>query len=307
MPIDSVRLNFSAESLGLLNAVLALIMFGVALELDLGRFRDVARNPRALLTGMFAVLVVFPLATAALVRVVKPPPSVALGMLLVATSPGGNMSNFLTHLARGNTALSITLTALATVAAVVTTPLMFTLLASTNPHTAELLQRVTLDAGEMVRAFVVLVIVPLLAGRLLAAFLPRTAQRISRPMRLLSIGFFVLFVFLALRANWSFFTTWVGQVAGYVALQDTMALMLGYGVARLARLHEEDRRAIAIECGIRNSGLSLVLIFAFFGGLGGMAITAAWWGIWHIASGLTLAFWWSRRAPSAPSASPRLA
>lgn len=297
--MDAVRLNFSPESLGALNAVLALIMFGIALDLDARAFREVGRAPRAVVAGLAGVFVLFPAATFVMIRVLQPPPSVALGMLLVASSPGGNMSNFLTHLARGNTALSITLTAVSTAVALVLTPASFALWASLDPRTAPLLRAFELDAGEIVRTFALIVLLPLLLGRVVAQRWPRLASRLSRPMRVLSIACFVVFVVLALRLNWPFFTAYVGQVAGYVALQDTTALVLGYGLAASLRLPEGDRRALAIECGIRNSGLALVLIFAFFGGLGGMAITAAWWGVWHVVSGLAVAGWWSRRPGTA--------
>ena len=293
--MDAVRLDFSPGSLTALNAVLALIMFGIALDLDLGAFRRVGHAPRAVVAGLVAVFVLFPAATFLMVLALEPPPSVALGMLLVASCPGGNMSNFLTHLARGNTALSITLTALSTGAALVLTPLGFATWASLDPRTAPLLRAFELDAAGIVRTFALIVVLPLAAGRLVAMRDPGLAARLGRPMRVLSILCFVAFVVAALRLNWAFFTRYVGQVAGYVALQDTTALALGYGLAAALRLPEPDRRALAIECGIRNSGLALVLIFAFFGGLGGMAITAAWWGVWHVVSGLALAGWWSRR------------
>jgi BASS family bile acid:Na+ symporter len=305
--VDTVRLNFSPESLGVLNAVLALIMFGIALDLDGRAFQRVGRAPRAVVAGLAGVFVLFPAATFLMIRVLEPPPSVALGMLLVASCPGGNMSNFLTHLARGNTALSITLTALSTMAALVATPAGFALWASLDPRTAPLLRAFELDAGAILRTFVLIVVLPLVAGRVVAARAPRLAARLSRPMRLLSIGCFAAFVVAALRLNWPFFTRYVGQVAGWVALQDTAALGLGYALAAVLRLPEPDRRAVALECGIRNSGLALVLVFAFFGGLGGMAITAAWWGVWHVVSGLAIAGWWSRRPVAMPPGAPATA
>ena len=102
----------------------------------------------------------------------------------------------------------------------------------------------------------------------------------------------------ALAANWRYFLNYVGFVVVAVFLHNGLALVTGYYVARLAGLPERDRRAVSIEVGIQNSALGLVLIFNFFGGLGGMAIVTAWWGIWHIVSGLTVATLWSRRPPA---------
>ncbi len=122
-------------------------------------------------------------------------------------------------------------------------------------------------------------------------------------MQALSLVVFGLFVIGALAANWRYFLNYVGFVVIAVFLHNALALATGYYVARLAGLPERDRRAVSIEVGIQNSALGLALIFNFFGGLGGMAIVTAWWGIWHIISGLTIATFWSRRPPvqAAPS------
>jgi BASS family bile acid:Na+ symporter len=116
-------------------------------------------------------------------------------------------------------------------------------------------------------------------------------------MKIFSLVFFLLFVLAALAANWKYFLVYVGMVVAVVFVHNASALLTGYGMAFAARLPERDRRAVAIECGIQNSGLGLILIFNFFDGLGGMAVVAAWWGIWHIVAGLTVATLWSKRPP----------
>ena len=88
------------------------------------------------------------------------------------------------------------------------------------------------------------------------------------------------------------------QVALFVFVLNALALTLGYYSAKLARLPEADRRAVSFEVGIQNSGFGLALVFNFFGGLGGMAIVAAWWGIWHLIAGTALATWWRKHAPA---------
>jgi BASS family bile acid:Na+ symporter len=115
------------------------------------------------------------------------------------------------------------------------------------------------------------------------------AARARTPFRILSLGVFVAFVVLALGANWDYFLKYTHRVVTSVFLLNALGLVLGYVAASAARLPQADRRAVSIEVGIQNSGLGLVLVFNFFAGLGGMAITAAWWGIWHILAGLTLA------------------
>ena len=100
---------------------------------------------------------------------------------------------------------------------------------------------------------------------------------------------------MALSANWQHFLDFVGLVVFGVLIHNALALSLGYWSGRCLGLEMRDVRAVSIEVGIQNSALGLILIFNFFDGLGGMAIVAAWWGIWHIIAGLSLALFWSRR------------
>lgn len=295
--IDAVRLNFSPESLVALNVVLALVMFGVALDMKLEDFKGIGSAPRAVLIGLVAQFVLLPAIAWALTMVLEPQPSIALGMILVASCPGGNISNFLTNFARGNTALSVTVTAFSTVGAMIFTPFNTAFWGSMNPATREILARIAIDPVEMLGAVAILLVVPAVLGMTVARHFPGFAARSRKPFRILSLVVFGLFVVGALAANWDYFLTYVHRVVIGVFLLNALGLAGGYGAAWLARLPERDRRAVSIEVGIQNSGLGLVLVFNFFAGLGGMAITAAWWGIWHILAGLTLATWWRRHPP----------
>ncbi|MGB5102381.1 MAG: bile acid:sodium symporter family protein [Steroidobacteraceae bacterium] len=295
--IDAVRLNFSPESLVALNVILALVMFGVALDMKLEDFKGIGAAPRAVLIGLAAQFVLLPAIAWALTMVLKPQPSIALGIILVASCPGGNISNFLTNFARGNTALSVTVTAFSTVGAMFFTPFNTAFWGSMNPATREILTRIAIDPVEMLAAVAVLLVVPALLGMTVARYFPAFAARSRKPFRILSLVVFAAFVIGALAANWDYFLTYVHRVVIGVFLLNALGLAGGYAAARLARLREADRRAVSIEVGIQNSGLGLVLVFNFFGGLGGMAITAAWWGIWHILAGTALATWWRRHPP----------
>ena len=299
--VDLVRLNFNPQSLALLNAILGLVMFGVALDLKLADFRGVLTLPKATLIGMLGQFVLLPAFTFLLVLAIRPAPSIALGMLLVAACPGGNVSNFLTHHARGNTPLSVTMTALSTIAAIVMTPFNLSFWGGLHPQGAQILREVALNPAEMVVAVLLLLGVPMAAGLFVSHRLPRLAARLRKPMRWFGLVALGLFVLGALAANWRYFLDYVGYVVFAVFLHNALALLTGYWAARFAGLPERDRRAVSIEVGIQNSGLGLILIFNFFDGLGGMAIVTAWWGVWHLISGLTVATWWSRRAP-APAA-----
>lgn len=299
--IDAVRLNFNPASLVALNAILALVLFGVALDMKWSDFTSIRSAPRGTLIGLLGQFLLLPAVAYALAQVLQPAPSIALGMILVSACPGGNISNFLTHYARGNTALSITISAFSTLGSLFFTPFNLSFWGSLDPGTRRILHEVALSPWEVLVAIVFLLGIPAALGMAVAHRWPRFAARAHRPFKVLSLVVFGLFIVGALAANWSYFLGYVGRVVLVVFLMNGLGLVVGYWSARLAGLPERDRRAVSIEVGIQNSGFGLVLVFNFFEGLGGMAIVAAWWGIWHIVSGLALAAWWRRRNP-APAA-----
>lgn len=295
--IDLVRLNFNPQSLWALNFIIGLVMFGVALDLKTSDFKAVLSSPKPVLIGMAGQFILLPAFTFLLVLAIRPAPSIALGMMLVAACPGGNISNFLTHYAKGNTALSITMTAISTAVAIIMTPLNLSLWGGLHPQGSQILKVVALDPFEMLLAVFFLLGLPMVAGMWAGYRWPRAAARVQKPMKIFSICVFGLFVLGALAANWRYFLDYVGFVVVAVFLHNGLALLTGYYAARFTGLPERDRRAVSIEVGIQNSALGLILIFNFFDGLGGMAIVTAWWGIWHIISGLSVATFWSRRPP----------
>jgi BASS family bile acid:Na+ symporter len=296
--IDLVRLNFNPQTLLLLNFVLGFVMFGVSLELKAEDFTEALRTPRALVIGLLGHHLLFPALTFVLVLLLEPRPSIALGMILVSSCPAGNISNFLTHYAKGNTALSVSISTLSTLAAIVMTPLNIAFWGALYEPAQPLLRSVAVNPLEMLLHVFLLLGLPLAAGLFVSRRWPRFTARAQKPMKYFSLIFFLLFVIAALAANWQYFLLYVGMVVGVVLVHNASALLMGYGLAWGVKLPERDRRAVAIECGIQNSGLGLILIFNFFDGLGGMAVITAWWGIWHIVAGLSVATFWSRRPPA---------
>jgi bile acid:Na+ symporter, BASS family len=293
--VDQIHLNFDQSGLLALNAVIGLMMYGMALDMRLEDFKRVIRSPRGPAIGLGAQFILLPAFTFVLTLILPVTPSMALGMMLVAACPGGNLSNVMTYLAKGNPALSVSMTAVSTAAAVVMTPLNLALWGSLNPATNAILRRVSLNPLDVFQTIVLILGIPLLLGIITSRAYPQLAARIRKPFKTISIVIFCLFVLVTLGANWQNFLRAIGLVAFGVFAHNALALTIGYASARAFGLDERDRRAVAIEVGIQNSALALVLIFQFFGGLGGMAIIAGWWGIWHIISGLTLVFFWSRR------------
>ena len=292
--IDQVTLNFSEANLFYLNLSLGFIMFGVAINLRAEDFLRVLRSPKAALAGMFSQFFILPAITLLLVLIIQPRPSFALGMILVAACPGGNISNFMVAMARGNTALSVSLTAVSSTLAIFMTPINLTLWGGMYEPTASILTQVSLDFWQLLKTITMLLLVPIILGMLLRSWKPKVADRLHPIMHYSSIFIFAAIVSLAFSANFNLFLEYIHLVLLLVLTHNAVALTTGYHVGKLFSLDQADRRSISIETGIQNSGLGLILIFSFFEGLGGMAIVAAWWGIWHIISGLSLAYFWSR-------------
>jgi BASS family bile acid:Na+ symporter len=301
LEIDQVQLNFSPDSLFVLNLSLGLIMFGVALELSISDFKRLLSAPRPVFAGVFAQFLMLPALTFLLVYAMEPAPSMALGMILVAACPGGNVSNFMSLLAKGNAALSVSLTAMATLLAIFMTPFNFAFWGSLYGPTQSLLQEVSLNPFQLLRTVAILLGVPLVLGMVFSHYFPSLTQRILKPLRFLSILIFAAIVGIAFANNFDFFLLYIHLIFFLVLIHNAIALGSGYLWARLLGLSEANCRALSIETGIQNSGLGLILIFNFFDGLGGMAIVAAWWGIWHIIAGLGVASFWRRRPLMAPS------
>lgn len=293
--IDSVVINFNAGSVILLNICVGFIMFGVALDIQLSDFKRVFQAPRLPLIGLASEYILLPLITILMILLFKPAPSFALGMILLTTCPGGSVSNYMVHLSKGNTALSITLTSVTTLAAVVLTPLGFTLLAQFFPSTAHLLRTIDVDIFEVIKSIFAMIVLPLTLGMICRAQFPKITAKINRPISTLSMIVFLSFVAGAIVSNWANISAYVHCVFFVIALHNGLALLAGFSFARLMGLNKSDSRAISIETGIQNTALGLAITFQFFDGLGGMALVLAWWGIWHLFSGFLLALLWRRK------------
>ncbi len=293
--IDQIQLNFNPAALQFLNIILALVMFGVALDLRVDDFKRVVRMPRAPLIGLASQFFVMPAFATLILLLLQPHPSLALGIILVAACPGGNVSNFFTALGGGNAALSVSMSAISTMCSIVMTPFNFMFWGRINPLTADLLREIEIAPGQIFMTVLTILIIPTLFGMLTAHNLPRLAGRLLKPMRILSVFVFVGFILAALAANWENFLAHTGLAFWIVLIVNGAALLLGFWLARLFGLAPRDCKAVCFETGIQNSGFGLILIFNFFSGLGGMALVAAWWGVWHLITGLNLSLFWRWR------------
>ena len=294
--IDQLRLNFNPQGLLALNAVIGLMMFGMALDIKTEDFKRIFRAPKAPVIGLLTQFILLPAFTFLLTLIMRPmipTPSMALGMILIAACPGGNLSNVITYLARGNTAVSVSMTAISSAAAIIMTPLNLHIWGSLNSVTAPILKQVHLEPFQVFQTIFIILGIPLAAGILVSRIWPNFVEKIRKPFKIVSVVIFCGVVLSALGANWHNFLQAIGLVVFAVFIHNALALSLGYSSGRISKLSSRDVRAVTIEVGIQNSALGLTLIFNFFGGLGGMAIIGGWWGIWHIISGLTVAFFWS--------------
>lgn len=293
--LDSLKINFDTEGLWVLNITLAIIMFGVALGITLEDFKRLFNNPKILLTGIISQFFLLPLATFIFIKLVNPMPSIALGMMMVAACPGGNISNFMTQMAKGNAALSVSLTAFSTLISLVMTPFNLEFYGNLYPPTAQILKTVALDPWELVKLVTLILGVPLILGMFVRNKKPKIAQKLSKILKPISLIIFMLFIVIAFYDNLNIFMNYIHYVLILVIAHNILALAIGFYFAKVMHLSYKNQKTLSIETGIQNSGLGLLLIFSFFNGLGGMALLVAFWAIWDIFSGLTLATYWSKQ------------
>jgi BASS family bile acid:Na+ symporter len=288
-----------------LNTVLAIVMFGVALGIKPKTFVDIFKNPRSVLIGLTCQLILLPALTFLLTITFKNwlTPMISLGMILVASCPGGNISNFITHLSKGNTELSVSLTAINTAACVFTTPLNFAFWGNLYIRFADkrdlVLPDLQIPLSDVFVTIVIILGIPLILGILCAQYLPKFAASLKKPMQYLSIAFFIGMVVVAFGGNFDVFIKCIRYIFLVGLVPNLLALGIGFSTSTLLKTHYKDRRTITIETGIQNSGLGLALLLnpyifdpVAWTNNGGMLIITAWWGVWHIVSGLTLAGIW---------------
>ena len=297
--IDSIQVSLNAGGMNTINIVLAFVMFGVALGIKPAMFVEVFRKPKSVLLGMLCQLVLLPALTCGLAILMGSwiSPMMGLGMILVASCPGGNISNFMSSLAKANIELSVSLTAISTALAVLMTPFNFWLWGNLYLHTAAVAAEVptlVIPLWDVFKTIFILLGVPLTLGILTSQFLPIVAKVLKKPLQWASILFFIAMVILSFSSNMDAFLQCVRYIFVVVLIHNLLALSIGFGVGSVAKVLRPDRRTLTIETGIQNSGLGLALmlgtsLFANFPPHGGMLVITAWWGIWHIISGLTVA------------------
>jgi BASS family bile acid:Na+ symporter len=307
LALDQVKINFSATGSHVLNILLAFIMFGVALDIRPKEFTHIFKKPKALIGGLLAQMILLPAVTFGIVLLFYKflSPTVAMGMILVAACPGGNISNFICNWAKGKVELSVSLTAMTTVLAIITTPLNFAFwgdmyIRYLSKHAGHLLQPIVIDPWQMFQTVFILLGIPLILGMLCARFLPAISKKVAPWLQRFSIVLFLAMIVLAFANNFDIFIHYIYFIFIIVLFHNASAFLTGYATGTVFGVTKKERRAISIEVGIQNSGLGLALllnpkIFPPEMAIGGMLLVTAWWGIWHIVAGLSLGTYWHRR------------
>jgi len=307
--LDNVHIALSGGTGVIMSVVLALIMFGIALDIKWETLKNIFKNPKSILTGVCLQWIGLPLVTFLIIMLLTPmlTPMVCLGMLLVASCPGGNISNFISSLSKANIELSVSMTAVSTVFAPLVTPFNFWFWGNMYLKYASLTGSLTIPQlnipfMEIFKTVFIILGIPIILGMLFAHKFPQAAAKIKKPFNIFSIVVFIAMVLGMFIPNWKIFVQYIIFIFILVLFHNASAFGTGYLGSTLMRLPRKDRRAITIEVGIQNSGLGLTMLLnpAIFkpeiwnnpeAGFvyGGMLFVTAWWGIWHIVSGLTLA------------------
>ncbi|MCQ2138825.1 MAG: bile acid:sodium symporter family protein [Bacteroidales bacterium] len=301
--IDSINVTLNAGGMNTINIVLAFVMFGVALGIKPKMFVDVFKSPKSVIVGACCQLICLPLFTCLLAILMLKlgwiSPMMGLGMILVASCPGGNISNFISSLAKANIELSVSLTAISTALAVLLTPANFFLYGSwfinfANNIGVSEIPMLVIPLWDVFKTIFILLGIPLTLGILCSQYLPKVSEKLKKPFQYVSIVFFLVMVVLSFSSNIEAFLQCMKYIVVVVFIHNLLALGIGYGMGAAFKLPFADKKTLTIETGIQNSGLGLALllgtnIFAAFPPHGGLLVITAWWGIWHIIAGLTVA------------------
>ena len=264
--------------------LLGMVMFGMGLTLSLGDFVEVVRRPREVALGVAAQFTVMPLLAFALTRIVPMSPEIAAGVVLVGCCPGGTSSNVMTYLGKGDVALSVTLTTVSTLLAPFVTPFLVWVFAS---------QYLPVNAASMFLSISKVVLIPLALGAAVKAALPNLTTRVIPMLPLVSVTGIVLIVAAVVAVNQPKLAQSGLIVAAVVIAHNGLGYLLGYWASRAAGMGLPQRKTLAIEVGMQNSGLGAALAQAHFSPLA--AVPSAVFSVWHNISGAMIANYFRKR------------
>lgn len=267
-----------------ISLLLGVIMFGMGLTLSLEDFQGIVKAPKSVIIGVVAQYTIMPLLAFGLASVLQLSPEVAVGVILVGCCPGGTASNVMTFLARGNTALSVTITAVSTLLAPILTPTLTLLFAS---------KWLPVSAGDMFLSIVQIVLIPIVLGLVIRMLFQKQVEKSVKVLPLVSVVGIVAVASAVVAVNKASIATSGLLIFSVVILHNLLGLLIGYLLAKLIRLDHADQKAVSIEVGMQNSGLGSALAMAHFAPVA--AVPSALFSVWHNISGPLLANWWGKR------------
>lgn len=272
---------------GYVTILLGIVMFGMGLTLKPIDFKVILTNPFPVIVGILTQFTIMPLVAFALAYLLRLPPELAAGLVLLGSVPGGTASNVMVYLAKGNVALSVAMTSFSTMLAPLMTPLLLYLLAG---------QWLPVEPSALFMSILKIIIIPIILGFIAQKFFPTIVEKGVTVVPLISVFAILIIVSAVTAANAGNVVTAGVLVFVAVFLHNGFGLLLGYVAASLMKLNENDRRAIAIEVGMQNSALGVTLATAHFSPLA--ALPSVWGAIWHNISGPILATYWANKSPA---------
>lgn len=298
--LDTLAINFNRTGNWLLLLFMAVVMYGVALGLKPQFFRGVFNRPRSLFIGLVCQWLVLPFVTFLMCVLLRGfiPPLVAMGLILVASCPGGAVSNFMTSYAKGNAELSVLMSTVTTLGAPIFTPINYAIWGGLyvkymDSRAGEVLRTLQVPPIQIAMTVILIIGVPLLLGLITVKFAPNASAKLKELMRYLSIAVFIVVAAIMISQNIILFEEYIGYIFIIVLIHNLLGFGVGYTASTIGKTPVKDRRAVTLEIGTQNSGLGLLLLFntGIFPpevAKGGMVFVTAWWGVWHIVSGLIL-------------------
>ncbi|MCG6937725.1 MAG: bile acid:sodium symporter family protein [Gammaproteobacteria bacterium] len=272
-----------AEMKAAIVPLLAIIMFSMGLTLSLDDFKRVLYMPKLVISGLLLQYTVMPLAALAVARLLQLNPALLVGLILVGACPGGTASNVITYLARGNVALSISLTSLSTVLAVVLTPAITLFIAGAS---------IEVPAAKMLVSILYIVIFPVVSGLVLRHLFSHIITKFEAYLPFIAVSAIVVIIAVITALNVAQFSRFGVAVLLAVMLHNAIGMLAGYGAAWLLGYRARECRTLAIEVGMQNSGLAVALAIKHFSAAA--ALPGAMFSIWHNISGSVMAYFWSR-------------
>ena len=270
---------------GYITLLLGIVMFGMGMTLKLDDFKLILRYPKGVIIGIVSQFVIMPLLAFALAKIFNLPPEIAVGVILVGCCPGGTASNVMTLLAKGNTALSVTITSCTTLLAPIMTPALIYLLAS---------EWLPVSFSAMFMSVIKVVLIPIILGVIVQfLFKPLVAKSIDI-LPTVSVVAIVLIVAAVVSGSRDRILETGLIIFAIVILHNGLGYLFGFLVAKVTKLQYDDQKAVSIEVGMQNSGLGAQLATAHFDPVS--AVPSAIFSFWHNISGPILATYWGSKA-----------